>query len=103
MYEVIWDTRPFNDKSIWPTDASQPFVYSMGDGTGYGWHGDYLFGWKGNALQTALDERCSGDACANMKTQPATTANACMIKPTVNEDVDGCKHSLTTPSWQDGN
>jgi hypothetical protein len=32
MYEVMWDTTPFNDKSIWPEDGSQPFVYSMGDG-----------------------------------------------------------------------
>jgi hypothetical protein len=32
MYEVMWDTTVFNDKNIWPTDGSQPFVYSMGDG-----------------------------------------------------------------------
>jgi len=32
MYEVIWDTRQFNDKSIWPTDGTNPLVYSMGDG-----------------------------------------------------------------------
>lgn len=31
MYEVMWDTRPFNDKSIWP-EKGQPLVYSMGDG-----------------------------------------------------------------------
>ena len=32
MYEVIWDTRRFNDPDLWPEDGSQPFVYSMGDG-----------------------------------------------------------------------
>jgi hypothetical protein len=32
MYEVMWDTTVFNDKNLWPTDGSQPFVYSMGDG-----------------------------------------------------------------------
>ena len=32
MYEVIWDTRQFNDPDLWPEDGSQPFVYSMGDG-----------------------------------------------------------------------
>lgn len=31
MYEVMWDTRPFNDKELWGEDGSQPFVYAMGD------------------------------------------------------------------------
>lgn len=31
MYEVMWDTREFNDASLWPEDGSQPFVYSYGD------------------------------------------------------------------------
>lgn len=31
MYEVMWDTTPFNDPAIWPEDGSQPFVYSTGD------------------------------------------------------------------------
>jgi hypothetical protein len=32
MYEVMWDTREFNTADLWPTDGSQPFVYSTGDG-----------------------------------------------------------------------
>ena len=39
LYEVAWDTTPFNDPNDWPEDGSQPFVFSMGDGTGYGTHG----------------------------------------------------------------
>lgn len=39
MYEVVWDTTPFNDRSQWPTDGSQPFYFSYGDNTGYGQHG----------------------------------------------------------------
>lgn len=31
FYEVIWDTTKFNDKSLWPDDGSQPFVWSFGD------------------------------------------------------------------------
>ena len=31
MLETVWDTRPFNDKSLWPEDGSQPFVWSYGD------------------------------------------------------------------------
>jgi uncharacterized protein DUF1996 len=31
LYETIWDTRQFNDKSEWPEDGSQPFVFSTGD------------------------------------------------------------------------
>ena len=31
FYEVVWDTTGFNDKSIWPEDGSQPFVWSYGD------------------------------------------------------------------------
>ncbi len=31
MYEVMWDTAPYNDKQLWKEDGSQPFVYAMGD------------------------------------------------------------------------
>jgi len=31
MYETVWNTTEFNDPSLWPTDESQPFVWSQGD------------------------------------------------------------------------
>jgi len=31
MYEIMWDTKPFNKKELWGEDGSQPFVYAMGD------------------------------------------------------------------------
>jgi hypothetical protein len=94
MYEVMWDTTPFNDKSLWPTDGSQPFVYSMGDATGYGQHGDYVFGWKEGALQKAMDQRCYGNTCAGLKTQGADVSTKCGVRQVVSEPVDECKSAL---------
>ncbi|OCL11758.1 hypothetical protein AOQ84DRAFT_361240 [Glonium stellatum] len=93
FYEVVWDTRPFNDKSLWPTDGSQPFVWSYGDPTGYGTHGDYVFGWKGDALQRAMDSQCNIN-CPTLKTQSIAQANACTKTPAVKEDIDGLNNSL---------
>jgi len=90
LYEVMWDTRGFNDLSEWPEDGSQPFVFSSGDATGFGTHADYLFGWKGDALQKAMDSFC-GVGCPQLKTQTTQAGNRCGIKPSVVEDIDSCK------------
>lgn len=31
MFEIMWETSPFNAAEDWPEDGSQPFVYSNGD------------------------------------------------------------------------
>lgn len=90
MYEVHWDTTPFNDRSLWPTDGSQPFVLSMGDPTGLGQHGDYVFGWKDDSLQKAMDRAgCFGAECGTLKTQAIDSARTCTVPRRVHEDIDG--------------
>jgi hypothetical protein len=103
MYEVMWDVNKFADKSLWPTDGSDPFVYSMNIG-GAAAHGDYVFGWEGDSLQKAMDNNCNlNTACpkAGLTVQSTATYNACKKKQQAPEDVDGCKLSkkvnLSTP------
>jgi hypothetical protein len=96
--QIVWDTTKFNNKADWPADGSQPFHLSTGDNTGYGQHADYVFGWKDDALQKAMDDRgCFSAVCGGLKTQDISVANKCVIPKTVKEDVDGCKSHAPFP------
>lgn len=94
-FETLWDTTEFNQ--WWPEDGSQPFVLSYGDGgdsLGYGTHADYVFGWKGDALQRAMDSDCMFQGCENgrpLKSQSVAQMNACRVKDFVGEDIDSCE------------
>jgi hypothetical protein len=94
LLETIWDTRDFN--SMWPTGGSQPFVYSMGDPTGYGQHADYVFGWKDDSLQKAMDTCKSfpDTSCKVLATQSADASIKCQQKPRVNENNEGWLKAL---------
>ncbi|KAK3385459.1 hypothetical protein B0H63DRAFT_494454 [Podospora didyma] len=101
FYETLWDTAPFNDKELWPEDEKkQPFVWSFGDQTGYGNHGDYVFGWKGDALQRAMDADCNSDLygnylnCPTLKSQSIIKSNRCVKEVTAREELDGWLKSL---------
>ncbi|KAI1089487.1 hypothetical protein F5B19DRAFT_376322 [Rostrohypoxylon terebratum] len=94
MLEVMWDTRPFNDKNLWPEDGSQPFVWSTGDKDGYSQHGDYVFGWEGDSLQRAMNARCNGAVCNVLKTQSSEAAMKCTKSRVVEEDIDGWTKSI---------
>ncbi|TFK22731.1 hypothetical protein FA15DRAFT_504932 [Coprinopsis marcescibilis] len=91
LYEIYWDTRPFN--SMWPKDGGQPFVLSQGDPTGYGQHGDYLFGWEGDSLQRAMDNCLDGfgtpESCRELTVLSDAEINRCVQKTRVDETVEG--------------
>lgn len=94
--EVIWDTTPFNDPAIWPEDGSQPFVWSQGDLTGFGAHADYIFGWEGDKLQQALDNKCENMKCDALKTQSIADGKSCAntLSPAPALQLDGWLETL---------
>ncbi|TFK20575.1 hypothetical protein FA15DRAFT_689082 [Coprinopsis marcescibilis] len=90
--EIVWDTRQFNDRSLWPA-SGQPFVFSMGDPTGFGQHADYVFGWEGDSLQRAMD-RCTDmngipSDCGALTVQGMNAMNQCKQHAKVPEEVEG--------------
>ncbi|KAF1958869.1 hypothetical protein CC80DRAFT_524269 [Byssothecium circinans] len=91
MYELMWNVTTFADRSIWPSDGSNPFVYSMNIG-GAAAHGDYVFGWEGDSLQKAMDNGCNlNTACpkAGLTTQTDAQYSACTKPQQAPEAVDG--------------
>lgn len=89
-YETLWDTAQFNN--MWPKDGSNPFFLSYNDNKGYGTHADYLFGWKDDSLQKAMDSKCMFNACENgnpLKSQNVAAMNKCVVKPSISENIDG--------------
>lgn len=67
--------------------------------TGYGAHGDYLFGWKGDALQRAMDglgSTCGSEDCTKvLKIQAGKNAIDCTKAQQAKEDIGSstCKCS----------
>ncbi|KAI6080875.1 hypothetical protein F4821DRAFT_42495 [Hypoxylon rubiginosum] len=92
-YETMWNTTAFAD--MWPSDGSQPFVWSYDDSKGYGTHADYVFGWKDDSLQRAMNSSCFFHACGSpgvqgvLKTQTVEEMNECAVQNTVTEDTEG--------------
>ncbi|KAH7391179.1 hypothetical protein DE146DRAFT_663696 [Phaeosphaeria sp. MPI-PUGE-AT-0046c] len=90
MYEIMFDTSQFADAKYYQ-NGKQPLVYSFGDPTGHGAHGDYLFGWKGDALQRGMDQlgsKCGSEYCDQVLTiQSGAAAIACTKAQQAKEDV----------------
>ncbi|KAI1815444.1 hypothetical protein GGS20DRAFT_597041 [Poronia punctata] len=92
-YETVWDTTKFN--SLWPSGAPNPFVWSFQGTSGYGTHADYMFGWKGDSLQRAMNKsECFYDGCGSIQKQAMSVANQCTVKDQIGEDTEGWLDAL---------
>lgn len=104
FYEVVWDTPKFLDQ--WNGDQ-HPFVFSNGDETGYGYHGDFVNGWDVPTLQKAVTEctNLSGvvEDCPVFQFFDDAKVNSCKIQSTIDEKVQGTLAALpgcNTPSGE---
>ena len=88
MLETVWDTSKLTDKNDWHPDGH--LVWASADPTGFSNHADYLFGWKGDSLQKAMDGHTYVSA-PMLKTQSIAEQNKCQVKDMVGENFDGCK------------
>lgn len=92
MYELMWNVTEFSNRADWPADG-KPFRYSMDLG-GSAAHGDYVFGWKDDTLQRAMDGRCNlNQPCpqAGLTVAQPAEYNACKVRQQAPEPVDGCE------------
>ncbi|CAJ2514179.1 Uu.00g022980.m01.CDS01 [Anthostomella pinea] len=90
-FETVWDTSGLN--SMWSSGAPNPYVWSFEGATGVngpGTHADYMFGWKGDALQRAMNQsECFYDGCGSIQKQQMSAAAECTIPLTITEPTDG--------------
>ncbi|OAX82989.1 hypothetical protein ACJ72_02649 [Emergomyces africanus] len=77
FYETIWDTSAFKGKP-------GRFVFSNGDPTGYGYHGDFMNGWEEKFLQKAVDECNSASGviqdCKQFTLQKDSAQDKCKMR-----------------------
>ena len=69
--------------------------------TGFGQHGDYLFGWDGDSLQRAMDT-CTDmggvpEQCRALTVLSDSEINRCTQKPVLDEVVEGSCKSRSPP------
>lgn len=92
--EIYWDTASWSAHRKDALNSSQPFVFSNGDPTGYGYHGDFINGWDSGVLQKVVDNcHCNpyGDAtcCAQQGLFDLDTSGTCRLTKSVDETTTG--------------
>ncbi|KAJ7211769.1 hypothetical protein GGX14DRAFT_362344, partial [Mycena pura] len=98
--EMLLDTTAWNNISSQAKNPSQPFVYSMGDPTGFGYNAGFINGWTTSVLQDAVDNcHCSpiGDPTCCSAAGIFTFQQGgqqCHIPSSINEAATGTLPSL---------
>ncbi|KAK0495133.1 hypothetical protein EDD18DRAFT_1170793 [Armillaria luteobubalina] len=92
--EVYWASGDFDQYRDQAKNSTQPFVYSFGDPTGYGYHADFINGWDDGALQKAVDnchcdEYGSPTCCADQGIFTYQEGKECYITDIVDEQTSG--------------
>ncbi|KAJ7666321.1 hypothetical protein B0H17DRAFT_1090138 [Mycena rosella] len=92
--EAYLDTASLWEQRDQAMNPDQPFVYSMGDPTGYGYHGDFMMGWDQGVLQNVVDKcNCNdfGDptCCSTAGIFTFTQGGTCRITKGVDETTTG--------------
>ncbi|CUS11857.1 unnamed protein product [Tuber aestivum] len=86
FFETIWDVDKFGGQK-------GRFVFSTGDPTGSGYHGDFMNAWDRKVLQEAIDVCTSPsgviDECKVFDLYTEGEMQQCTIKRTIKEDVFG--------------
>jgi len=92
--EVHWDTAKFYPLAKKALNPKQPFVFSNGDDTGYGFYATFLNGWETKVLEQAVDQCTCGmygdiKCCADAGIFTIDTSSQCRISSHVKEQVQG--------------
>ncbi|KAF2644046.1 hypothetical protein P280DRAFT_466734 [Massarina eburnea CBS 473.64] len=94
FYEVNYDTQVFAEEWV---GRQHPFTFAQGDGTGFGFHGDFTNGWDDGVLGRVVREcfnvafdavTCAGNAEGGFLTRNREEdVRACKIGGQVGEEV----------------
>ncbi|KAJ7056759.1 hypothetical protein C8F01DRAFT_1154806 [Mycena amicta] len=97
--EMYLDTGSWDKYRDQAMNPNQPYVYSMGDPTGYGYHGDFMMGWDAGVLQNVVDKcHCNefGDptCCSDQGIFTFTHGGSCRITRGIDEIATGTLPAL---------
>ena len=88
FYEVTFTVDQFANR--WYAGRDQPFVFSTGDPTGYGFHGDFQNGWDIDVLTKAIVQcQASSGQESDCPLFDLRYGQSCHVTPQVNEVVSG--------------